>query len=298
MLTILEYAQIAKDVYQEPPPKPFPVQTKSVQKNNGQCLGIDKKPLIGFYRMMDVDKGQIKHHDFFAQLYFKFIDGKPTDAVVAYRGTDNIKNWLVDIHSWDKEALAENRGLEQLPKYIAQAQQFYCNVREYIRHYFPELTSKMTNITGHSLGGALAALAATSFSFPALAVTFNAPGVAKMPSVHNDMLGRVYNIQARYDVISKIGKQCTPPIYVDVPNEEKPAEAAFAYYTRALELEHAIEGGEDRATANQQATEMMKDEEAAADSMIFSVSAQHNMLNMLNALQLQENTGVAYRAVT
>jgi hypothetical protein len=96
---------------------------------------------------------------FFAALYAKQ-DGS---AVLAYRGTDDAVDVLMD-----DSAIAYGRVPPSASNAIQAA---------------GRLSSAKVLLTGHSLGGALAIIAAARFGLPA--VTFNAPGVMNSCVVAN-----------------------------------------------------------------------------------------------------------------
>lgn len=99
-------------------------------------------------------------HGFSAQVYENQNSGQ---LVIAYRGTDQkIKDWLGP----NQEIIQESSGLEGEDPQFVDALEF----AERVRQNFP---NQEILVTGHSLGGGLAQLAADTFGWDG--VTFEAP---------------------------------------------------------------------------------------------------------------------------
>ena len=77
------------------------------------------------------------------------------------------------------------------------------------KKYFSDAQNNLI-LTGHSLGGAIACLVAL-MDFPIPSTIFNAPGCGHMPGIHN--------VDARYDVISKIGLVLGSVQLLEVPQD-------------------------------------------------------------------------------
>ncbi|BAP57898.1 hypothetical protein THII_3601 [Thioploca ingrica] len=111
----------------------------------------DEGSPIGFIRVKDWDDPRTGFH---ATLFKSEIDGR---MILAFRGTDDLKDWVTNI----QQALGYR---------TAQYDQAVLVAQEVLDEYGPNLT-----VTGHSLGGGLAALAGTVLSIKG--TTFDAAGV-------------------------------------------------------------------------------------------------------------------------
>lgn len=171
------------------------------------ALAVYSDPLPRVDGWIPVQKfGDIRKHGFYAGLYQGASDDKA--FVLAYRGTDD---WQVDLVD-DATIL-----LGWISGQMARARQTY---RACIAMVNNALSRKLC-LTGHSLGGGLAALIAAQFDAPC--VTFNAPGtnrslaahyiknvsggpyfapMIKLTTPHEVKDGRILNIRARFDAVS------------------------------------------------------------------------------------------------
>lgn len=177
--------------------------------------------LVGEWKQQQT-YGNPSSDGFFAALY-----RCGTRSVLAYRGTDDA--WDI---SPDSQIL-----LGEVPCQMRQAEQAWSRTSTYVG-------SAPLVLTGHSLGGALAAMIAAKSGLPA--VTFNAPGVARsyaasfrLPLVKPGTLpvtpssgpgmvagamalakldsSKIINIRANYDVVSlgtgpRLGRVETIPV--------------------------------------------------------------------------------------
>ena len=147
--------------------------------------------------------GSQEKHGFYAVLY-----QRDQLHVLAYRGTDD---WQVDLID-DATIL-----LGWISSQMGQARSALRASRERLRGV---VNAKLC-LTGHSLGGGLAALIAAQYNLPC--VTFNAPGtkrsfkahyikaitggpyfapMIRITTPHETQDGRILNIRARFDVVS------------------------------------------------------------------------------------------------
>ncbi len=154
--------------------------------------------------------------NFFAALYVKFQLGKPTDAVVAFRGTANVGNDFEDIITWFPDVVG-NKHDGKLP-YKGKAVEFVRLARQYLDTHFFGLSQRLL-FTGHSLGGALAQCISLDY-FQCDAVVFNSPGCGNMPHMQGANAHLITNIDSRYDMVHRVGKTIGKVYLVDVPNDE------------------------------------------------------------------------------
>lgn len=179
----------------------------------------------GWCRVIDIDSHLSSHDDFYSALYLKFLQGDAVQAVMAVRGTlfSNISNLLEDVEGWFGDVVGKG-FLDRIPGYFAMATSFLHEVRAYLLRHYPRLydRSRLT-LTGHSLGGALAQLLAMKV-LPYDAIVFNSPGCGSMNGLSPDAFPRVYNVNARYGIINKIGTTVGHLTLVDVPEEEAEAK--------------------------------------------------------------------------
>ncbi len=193
---------------------------------------------------------------FYAEFLLKIYDGRIQHCMIAIRGTDDHKasNIWQDVKTWGWNALDDDDKNTKQPSYITQVKVFASRCRDLISMLDKNklLASKVTmNITGHSLGGALANLVVadnlktrptylTSFmkAMPNV-ISFNAPGIGNMQGITATKLYQSYvkSIRSKYDVISKIGKSYGDVIDVDVlsAKPEMHLTESFALGADALE---------------------------------------------------------------
>jgi len=150
-------------------------------------------------------------HPFFARIYIKKSPnyGKPTAAVIAYRGTQFTKHINNDID--DAEiALHIQPGDEDLAK------AFYTSANQYIMKNY----KLQPRLTGHSLGGAIAQLTAIASAFHPQTIVFNSPGVGDVVGNSNRQFPYIHNIDSRDGEINKVGKEVGTVTDINVTQDE------------------------------------------------------------------------------
>ena len=297
MLNVVSYATISNDVYYKSGTIRQALTYKSVKKGHS-----------GLLRMLDVDSTMNINNPFYAQLYLNFRNGEAVDAVIGYRGTAKVGNsdfsgytdFEVDIKSWYKSVLDGNQSIDSLPSnnFTVLAAQFYRTSRDYLSEYFPKIRLNRLHVTGHSLGGALAALMPTICMFPARAITFNAPGIGTITGVDTAVANHIFGVEARYDFVSKIGIHVEKQIHmVDVPNMENVAKQAFVLNGEANALEQEIRTDPGSFKTPFRVEQVERDKEVAGYDTFRSALAQHKMINLLDALKEPKYSALANKLI-
>jgi hypothetical protein len=223
-------------------------------------------------------------HNFYGSIFVKIQHQRPTGMVIAIRGTMlNIRDNLeTDILSWWKSVFDDNASINLPAHYVHMAGRLCHIALQFARHEL-DLPASQVFVTGHSLGGAIAALIPAKVKLPVRAVTFNAPGIKEIPGV-TDFPYRVMNIRSEYDFVSAIAAPIGPVWNVSVPEEEQAARQAFSiaedkrkhpYFTRfigPLGINNLME----------------------TEDFILSVQAQHSMLNLWQAMKHTSIESQAY----
>lgn len=133
-----------------------------------------------------------------------------TDIVVAFRGTADIRNWLTDVDARMVELWPLG---ESAPKVHAGFSNALDSVfRQLIAIFYP-LKMRRLWLTGHSLGGALAMLAAARYFGATLAgvYTFGQPrvGNAAFRDAYNKALGtRTFRVVHHRDIVPHLPWLC------------------------------------------------------------------------------------------
>jgi hypothetical protein len=221
--TVLDLAKLALAVYDDPLPA---VDGWTPRKNFGSTV----------------------KHGFYAGLYQGTRDN--SIFVLAYRGTDDWQVDLVDdatiLLGWISAQMAHARKASSTCKAMVA-----------------DASNRKLCLTGHSLGGGLAALIASQFDVPC--VTFNAPGtkrsltahyiknvsggpffapMIKLTAPHEVKDGRILNIRARFDLVSvgtgpsvgvtdSINVQCEAPTASPSQVQSKPESPGSSTASRA-----------------------------------------------------------------
>lgn len=207
------------------------------------------------------------NYGFYASFYVKVEQSHITGAVIAIRGTDNIDNVEQDVASWWRSVLLDDHA--KLPTtYNQLALAFYYKAHDFCREH--DVPIDQIYVTGHSLGGALAALLPAHNDCPIRAITFNAPGIADMQQVKH-AADWIINFRSAYDFVSAIDHAVGNVFAIHVPAEEARAKHAFE-----IEHEHKQEGW-TRLNIIEDLVEI--------DDFILSVTAQHSMEHVYQVIE-------------
>ncbi|QYR20870.1 lipase family protein [Paenibacillus sp. sptzw28] len=151
---------------------------------------------------------------------FGFLIESDRAAVLAFRGTSSATDWVTDMMAQQtafkpvKGALQTHRGFTDV----------YMSARGRVFSLLEQLPSnKPLYITGHSLGGALATLAAYDIavnrpSVRILVYTFGSPRVGdpKFVRSYNSTVPAHFRIQNEFDIVPYL-----PPLIYQLPKSEK-----------------------------------------------------------------------------
>ena len=235
MLTILEYAKLSAHVYQ-PEAKLMGYVGPDQTTINKKDIDRVRKNLVSerWFRVIDVDPRMQTHNAFYAQLYIKIDRQVPRYAVVAYRGSDNVPNYIVDAVSWTSHVLGEGAHVIAPPVYTSEAKAYFDACCDYVKHYFPSIRISDISVTGHSLGGALAQLMVARYLLPHAAVTFNPPGIGEIMQVSEAAARRIFSVNSLYGFINKAGVQVGHVYQIHVQEKEAEAKALFEKFNHQL----------------------------------------------------------------
>ena len=275
MINILHFASLALYIYRDK--KVNATYLTNLIKKSVLAKNFNPKTFVnGIYEIIVNERKQslaaANNNAFYASFFVAVYRGKVEAAIIAIRGTDNIDNDIADVTSWWK-SFFDDHAQVNLPKYyIEQAISFYYQIKRFMKANpaFAEIPYTKVFVTGHSLGGAIAALMPAYALLPMRAVTFNAPGIKDIPHVHN-LSQRVINFRATFDFVSAIDYPIGSDWNVNVPNKEKQAAQAFA-----IAREHERDGWSR--------LDIINDLTESTD-FLDSVLAQHKMLHLLQSLE-------------
>ncbi|MWC30037.1 lipase family protein [Paenibacillus sp. MMS18-CY102] len=151
--------------------------------------------------------------------YFGFLIESEHSAILAFRGTGSVMEWVSDFISQQirckpvKPPSLTHKGFTDI----------YMSCRDkvlaLVRNVSPD---KKLYITGHSLGGALATLAALDTAFNDLreptVYTFGAPRVGdpKFSRIYNRMIKEHWRVQNEFDIVPLL-----PPLVYRQPKKRK-----------------------------------------------------------------------------
>jgi len=133
MIKILDYAILSSHVYNINQR----LFGKDIEKRSIDSSTRITEEFDGWYHVTDVDSYVQPANHFFAAMYIKFLNGRATDAVTAFRGTmsNDMDNLLEDYDAWISDVAGDGTQ-DQTPAYFPQAQRFAYDCRTYlIQHY-------------------------------------------------------------------------------------------------------------------------------------------------------------------
>jgi hypothetical protein len=124
--------------------------------------------------------------------------------------------------SWDKYSVT----------YIHKLIRYHARAKEFLNTYFPNVYLKYgLPVTGHSLGGALSKYLVMSGNIATnAAVGFNAPGCGNFEHLMTGRYPHVYNVNARYDLVSKVNTPVGNMYWVDVKQKADIAKTLLSRY--------------------------------------------------------------------
>ncbi|OAJ33362.1 Mbeg1-like protein [Piscirickettsia salmonis] len=164
-LTLSDFAFLANDVYLNPG-----LELALPRENSQRCQRL----LNNTETVINSDPHGPKANGFFARVY-KYKQGNKTSLIVAYRGTSNVEDYLIDAE------LASGQAIEQGKDAINFCKEAIIYANSHHIKY------EDIYITGHSLGGGLAQwVSMLTVDYPQLfgikptafrTVTFNPPGM-------------------------------------------------------------------------------------------------------------------------
>ena len=235
MPKIIEYAKLSAHVYS--PKKSLmghhPGEQSSIDRTSIEWLKKKDKS-SRWYAVSDVNPRMRPSDAFYAQLYIKVVDQIPKYAVIAYRGSYNLPNYLADAVSWISDVMGDGANVIAPPYFTAKAHRFYRDSVAYIQHYLPTIRRCHLSITGHSLGGALAQLMLARYLLPSRAITFNPPGIGEMMTVRPEAAHRIFSVNSIYGLINKAGVQVGNVYQIHVAEKEAEAKTLFEKFNRKL----------------------------------------------------------------
>ena len=226
MITLEEYANLAGRVYYHENSNYFNKKYTPIVHSKIDAAVMDWR------QISDITQQPQFSENFYAALFVKFVQGRPTDAVVSIRGTvlSKTSNLLVDTEAWISDVIGNGKSLH-VPAYLHLAQRFFSAAKNYMRQNFS--ANVPISLTGHSLGAALAQLIVTQYGIHYPCVTFNSPGVGEIVSKTN-FGSYITNVNAVFGVINKIGTPVPDSytIWVDVPNYKNEAKLLFQHFSK------------------------------------------------------------------
>ena len=196
-------------------------------------------------------------------------DKRAVCAVIASCGANSWSNESQVVKSWWRSFFDSHARVIFPEHYMTQAKHFYFKVRRYCQQHL-QLANTNIFVTGHSLGGALAALLPTYYGFPIRAVTFNAPAI-KDVSGAKPLWHRVINFRARYDFVSAIDYPIGAEWNIPVADHEAQAARSFA-----IAREHERNGW---SRLN------IIDDVIECVDFLASVTHQHSMANLMTSMR-------------
>lgn len=230
MLSLIEYALAAKNIY------------KSDDPHVGITLPADllNYKSTGWVTIPTLDPSMTPSSPLYCELYIYMQHKKPQAAAMVIRGTANLDNIEQDISTWTAELAGWAKQGDYPTHYVNTALAFYQKVKAYILQVAPQLLQSIV-VVGHSLGGALAKILVAQYNAPK-AVVFNAPGVAALIE-HPHNTGAIYAVDSLYGMINKLGAHLPGrhAAQVDVPEQSHLAKLMLQAFDRKAKasFEHA-----------------------------------------------------------
>jgi hypothetical protein len=176
-----------------------------------ELLGVDKYStllapnswLFGSYASSYEEKGLV---------YTKEINGENT-LVLAFRGTSNFNEWLSDANFINKKVNIGGQSLNVHRGFWNVFNEMQKPITQLVENFITRGDVKRIIVTGHSLGGAVASIAApylrASYDIPVELTTFEAPRVfdRKSTTKVEEMIGsdNITRLIDPKDIVPKVG---------------------------------------------------------------------------------------------
>ena len=283
IINILDFAHLSLYVYKDAKI----VQNTSadfIQTRQGAIYADEFNPQKladnGFYEVLlspHVQNIESLSNPFYASFFVKVVNRKAVGAVIAIRGTvagiwDNV---VTDMSSWKNNALNPKEQVNPPSSYVSQAGFFYFKVFKYCRNQL-NLNPFQLFATGHSLGGAIAALLPAYVGCHLRSVTFNAPGIKDIPDIKH-RTHNILNFRSQYDFVSAVDYPIGSGFDVVVPQRMEQAKKSFELWRKHAEEQENGKSNWDVWGHAKESVDFTK-----------SVMAQHSMLNLYKAMAMNQ----------
>lgn len=192
-------------------PSPTPLQTNARHFNLSNAWWLAEISRLtyhpDFYEDKDINSGCLEYEK------IGFIDNKDTSTyvallkvnaekpclVISFRGTDEIDDWNINVHAYQT-------SFNDLGKVHSGFKKAYTSIRDELFEYLNN-NSLPIFITGHSLGAALATLAAAELSenknFDSC-YTFGSPRTGDPDFINSIKFKKIYRIVNNCDVVTTV----------------------------------------------------------------------------------------------
>ncbi|CAM4455326.1 lipase family protein [Paenibacillus tarimensis] len=179
---------------------------------------------------------------------FGFVLESEDTVIVAFRGTVTVSDWMADLNAKQVKYRPVRDGGATHAGFTA----IYMSMRDQLRKSLaPLIDGRQLYVTGHSLGGALAALAAPDIAAntsgrPPVVYTFGAPrtgdpAFARMFNRSIPHMHRVYNTR---DIVPHV-----PPFVCKIPRSEKlyyyvhvKGGRMLSFHNNSISANHILDG--------------------------------------------------------